>query len=98
MANVHVTYAEMQSAATRLASGKEQISGDLAGLQTMINQLVAAGYVTDTSSKAFEQSYSEFTQGASKMMEGLTGMASYLNSAATAFQETDTQLAAALKK
>ena len=96
--NVNVTYADMQSAATRLNSGEQQINGDLTNLQNMINQLVQGGYVTDTSSKQFEQSYTEFTQGARKMMDGLNGMASYLNAAAKAFHETDTQLAAALKK
>ena len=98
MPNVNVTYHEMQSAATKLNGGEKQINGDLTSLQTMINQLVQGGYVTDTSSKQFEQSYHEFTQGAQKMMEGLNGMASYLNAAAKAFHETDTQLAAALKK
>ncbi len=98
MPNVNVTYAEMQGAATQLTSGEHQIKGDLTKLQTMINQLVQGGYVTDTSSKQFEQSYTEFTQGANKMMEGLNGMAQYLNAAAKAFHETDTQLAAALKK
>ena len=98
VSNVNVTYAEMQHAATRLTSGEHQIKGDLTTLQTMINQLVQGGYVTDTSSKQFEQSYTEFTQGANKMMEGLDGMAQYLNAAAKAFHETDTQLAAALKK
>ena len=75
MPNVNVTYAEMQGAATRLTAGEHQINGDLTKLQTMINQLVQGGYVTDTSSKQFEQSYTEFTQGANKMMEGLNGMA-----------------------
>jgi len=98
VANVNVTYAEMQSAATRLNAGEKQINGDLTNLQNMINQLVQGGYVTDTSSKQFEQSYTEFTQGANKMMDGLNGMAQYLNAAAKAFHETDTQLAAALKK
>ena len=96
--NVNVTYADMQSAATRLNAGEHQINGDLTNLQNMINQLVQGGYVTDSSSKQFEQSYTEFTQGARKMMEGLNGMGQYLNAAAKAFHETDTQLAAALKK
>lgn len=98
MPNVNVTYADMQSAATRLTAGEHQINGDLTNLQNMINQLVQGGYVTDSSSKQFEQSYTEFTQGARKMMDGLNGMAQYLNAAAKAFHETDTQLAAALKK
>jgi WXG100 family type VII secretion target len=96
--NVNVTYHEMQGAATKLNGGEKQITGDLNSLQTMINGLVQGGYVTDSSSKQFEQSYTEFTTGARKMMEGLNGMAAYLNAAVKAFHETDTQLAAALKK
>jgi len=46
--------------------------------------------------------YVTFTFGtigslATKMIEGLTGMGQYLDAAARAFQETDTQRAAALK-
>ena len=59
---------------------------------------MAAGYVTDSSSKQFQASYEQFNSGATKMIAGLTGMAQYLNSAAKAFQETDTQLASALKQ
>ncbi|HYZ54539.1 MAG TPA: WXG100 family type VII secretion target [Streptosporangiaceae bacterium] len=98
MANVNVTYADMQAAANRLNAGESQINGDLTNLQNMINNLVQSGYVTDSSSKQFEQSYTEFTQGARKMMDGLKGMAQYLNAAAKAFHETDTQLSAALHK
>jgi WXG100 family type VII secretion target len=98
MPNVNITYADVQSAASRLDAGEKQINGDLGGLQSMINQLMAGGYVTDASSKQFDTSYAEFTQGARRMMEGLNGMAQYLNGVARAFHETDTQLAAALKK
>jgi WXG100 family type VII secretion target len=93
-----VTYADMQSAANQLNSGENQIEGDLTKLKRLIDNLVAGGYVTDSSSKQFETSYTEFNTGATKMIQGLSGMASYLNAAAKAFQETDTQLAAALKK
>jgi hypothetical protein len=64
---------------------------------SLIDNLVASGYVTDSSSRRFEASYTEFNTGATKMIEGLTGMGQYLDAAARAFQETDTQLAAALK-
>lgn len=98
MPNVNVTYADMQSAAGQLRSGESQIEGDLATLKKLIDNLVAGGYVTDASSKQFEASYTEFNTGATKMIQGLNGMGQYLDSAAKAFQETDTQLAAALKK
>ena len=97
MPNVNVTYAEMQSAANQLKSGEQQIAGDLARLKQLIDNLVASGYVTDSSSRQFEASYAEFNTGATKMIQGLTGMGQYLDTAARSFQETDAQLAASLK-
>jgi WXG100 family type VII secretion target len=97
VANLNVTYAEMQSAASQLRSGNQQIDSDLARLKSLIDNLVASGYVTDASSKRFEAAYTEFNSGATKMLEGLAGMSQYLDAAARAFQETDNQLAAALK-
>lgn len=97
MPNVNVTYADMQSAASQLRAGEQQIEGDLAKLKRLIDNLVASGYVTDTSSRQFEASYAEFNSGATKMIQGLTGMGQYLDAAAKAFHETDTQLAASLK-
>ena len=66
-------------------------------LKQLIDNLVASGYVTDSSSRQFEASYAEFNTGANKVIQGLTGMGQYLDAAARAFQETDTQLAASLK-
>ena len=97
MPNVNVTYADMQSAANQLKAGEQQIEGDLARLKQLVDNLVASGYVTDSSSKQFEASYVEFNSGATRMIQGLTGMGQYLDAAAQAFQETDTQLAASLK-
>jgi uncharacterized protein YukE len=50
VANVNVTYADMQSAANQLRSGEQQIEADLAKLKKLIDNLVASGYVTDTPS------------------------------------------------
>jgi WXG100 family type VII secretion target len=97
MANVNVTYDDMQSAAKQLQAGEHQIEGDLANLKKLIDNLVASGYITDMSSKQFQTSYTEFNTGATKMIEGLNGMAQFLDAAAKAFHETDAQLASALK-
>lgn len=98
MANLNVTYADMQAAAKQLQAGEQQIESDLARLKKLVDNLVAGGYVTDASSKQFEASYTEFNTGATKMIQGLNGMGQYLDAAAKAFHETDTQLASALKK
>lgn len=97
MANLNVTYADMQSAANQLRSGEQQIQSDLARLKSLIDNLVASGYVTDASSKQFETSYSEFNHGATKVIDGLNGMGHYLDAAAKAFSETDTHLAHSIK-
>jgi WXG100 family type VII secretion target len=96
--NVNVTYGDMQSAAKQLQAGESQIESDLSRLKKLVDNLVAGGYITDSSSKQFEASYTEFNTGATKMIQGLNGMGQYLDAAAKAFQDTDTQLANALKK
>src|ERR1022692_1730069 len=98
MPNVNVTYAEMQSAARQLQAGEQTIEGDLSKLKRLVDNLVAAGYVTDASSRQFEASYTQFNTGATKMVQGLNGMGQYLDAAVKAFHETDTQLAASLKQ
>ena len=98
MPNVNVTYAEMQAAARQLQAGEQTIEGDLARLKHLVDNLVAGGYVTDASSRQFEASYTQFNTGATKMIQGLTGMGQYLDAAVKAFNDTDTQLAASLKQ
>jgi WXG100 family type VII secretion target len=87
----------MESAAKQLTSGHEEITTRLTSLKTMVDGLVQNGYVTDSSSKAFESSYQEFNKGITQTLDGLHGMSSYLSAAAKAFGDTDTQLANALK-
>ncbi len=43
MPNVNVSYAEMQAAARQLQAGEQTISGDLARLKRLVDQLVAGG-------------------------------------------------------
>lgn len=97
MPNVNVTYAEMQSAARQLQAGEQAIEGDLTRLKKLVDTLVAGGYVTDASSRKFQASYEQFSSGATRMIQGLNGMAQYLDAAVKAFHDTDAQLAASLK-
>lgn len=95
-ANVSVTYQDMSSAGAQLKSGKTEIEQTLTRLRTLITGLVGAGYVTDSSSKAFSTSYEEFTTGVTKVVGGLDGMGTYLETAARTFQDADAHLASAL--
>jgi WXG100 family type VII secretion target len=96
-ANLNVTYQEMSDAATRLRDGQQQIESQLEALKRLVDSLVNGGYVTDSSSKAFDTSYTEFNEGARRTIQGLDGMGRYLDRAAQTFQAADEQLASALK-
>jgi WXG100 family type VII secretion target len=94
-ANVNVTYEEMRTAADNLKSGEDEIRDKLTRMHTMIKTLINEGYVTDKSSKKFDENYEEFNEGVGKTIEGLDGMAAYLKAAADAFEQADSDLATA---
>jgi WXG100 family type VII secretion target len=98
MPNMNVTYDDMHQAATQLSRGEDDINSKLSQLKSLVNSLVSGGYVTDKSSVAFNNSYQEFNDGATKTIAGLSGMANYLNKAADALSQTDQDLASALNK
>jgi WXG100 family type VII secretion target len=98
MANVNVTYEQMKSQATNLKNARIEIEGTLSKLIGEIQALISEGFVTDSASGQFGTSYDEFSKGVSKTIEGLDGMAGYLDSAADTFQNVDTELAKALAK
>ena len=98
MANLNVTYDQMQSAATRLRNGQQDLESKLNELRSLVQQLVQNGLTTSRASGAFDSSYQEFTQGATRTVRGIDGMADYLNKAAQALQQTDEELARAAGK
>jgi WXG100 family type VII secretion target len=95
---MNITYAEMQSAATRLSNGESNIDTELAALKSLVDQLVSEGFVTDSASGAFQAAYGEFNSGASKVIAGLSQMSAYLNKAATTYQDADQSLARAIQQ
>jgi WXG100 family type VII secretion target len=96
MANMNVTYEELRGQANQLRMGQQTITETLQNLQTQVNNLVASGFQTDSASGAFQGSYEEFTTGATQAIEGLEGMASFLEQAAQTLQDVDAQLASGI--
>ena len=93
MANVNVTYQEMEDAAGKLSAGQQDIESKLTDLKRLVDGLVNGGYVTDKSSVSFQGSYDEFTKGATETIRGLEGMSKYLKTAAQTFRQSDEELA-----
>lgn len=98
MPDMNLTYEQIQSAASRLNAGQSNIDGELGSLQSLVQDLVTSGFVTDVASGAFEAAFEEFSNGAQQVIAGLSQMSNYLNAAVSTFQETDSQLANALQR
>ncbi|OZG50601.1 type VII secretion protein [Bombiscardovia coagulans] len=96
MANVSVTYGELDGAVNDLKNGHETLVSELNTLKSKIDALVSSGFVTDRASGAFQRSYEEFTKGATQTVDGLQGMEDFLNKTKQAMTELDSQLASAL--
>lgn len=92
MANVHVDYTELQNSASRLSTAQQEVEDKLAQLKTMIDNLVATGFVTDQASGKFQQSYQQWTTGARNVIGGLEGMTQFLRTAVSQHQSLDSQL------
>ncbi len=78
MANVTVDYAQLQTTASQLQTGKQNVEQELTRLQNLITNLVQSGFRTDQASGKFQMSYEQWTTGARNVMQGLEGMRSFL--------------------
>ncbi|GAA1903474.1 WXG100 family type VII secretion target [Streptomyces sodiiphilus] len=94
---VDVTYQDMHDAGDHLIEEHERIEKELDDLKAYVDNLVEDGYVTSASSKAFHESYEEFTTGVKQVLEGMQGMGNFLHTAADGFEEQDIDLAAAAR-
>ncbi|WP_053384774.1 WXG100 family type VII secretion target [Leucobacter celer] len=93
MANITVSYAEIEQSATQLGAGRDEITQKLQVLQTQIGNLVASGFVTDQASGKFNTAYTEYTTSANTVIDKLTEIQSFLTQTATAMRELDAQIA-----
>jgi WXG100 family type VII secretion target len=95
--DVSVSYDHIETVAKQLTSGQGEIERQLMDLKKQVDSLVAEGFVTDQSSKAFESSYQEFNDGINKTVAGLEGLSGFLTKAASTFRDSDSGLAQGLK-
>lgn len=96
MANISVSYDEMERVATTLATGRDEIMDRLRSLEHTIQNLVSTGFVTDSASKRFEATYGEYSVNASGVIDKLTEIQNFIVQTAQAHREMDSQLAARL--
>lgn len=94
MANIRVSYAEIEGAAVQLKNGSDEITQKLESLQTIIQNLVTSGFVTDRASGKFNQVYADYTFSAKNTILKLDEIQMFLKNTAEAMRTLDQQIAA----
>lgn len=98
MANLNVTYAEMNDSATRMRNNKDEIDSKLTDCKQIVDNLVASGFVTEQASGKFAEVNTEFVHSATELMESLSLLSEWLDKSVQALRDMDTQLAGSLNK
>ncbi len=91
-ANVNVSYEEMRAAGRYLVAGEGEMNTKLTELQNYINNLVTSGFVTESASVSFNESFLQFKTRITEGLTALTQMSTYLENAAVRIQEADESL------
>jgi uncharacterized protein YukE len=98
MANIAVSYTDIQHVANQLRTGESGIKDDLRRLAGIVTQLTASGYITTVSSPAFERTYESFTKSADTMISSMNGLAQYLDVVVRELEDLDRRLAQGLNQ
>ena len=94
MANISVSYSEIEQSAAQLGNGRDEIIQKLQFLQTYIGNLASSGFVTDQASGKFQAAFADYTASANAVVSKLSEIQIFLIQTATAMREMDAQLAA----
>lgn len=92
MANVNVTYQELEDAARYLLAGENDLKSKFADLKSRIDSLTSSGFVTDQASGQYSETYNTFTTNMNNAVSALDTLSNYLLQASQAMQNTDQHL------
>ncbi|WGX98373.1 WXG100 family type VII secretion target [Nocardioides sp. L-11A] len=97
MVNLNVTYADLTSAAAQLRQGRDELNQKLHELGNLVDNLVGSGFQTDHASKAYDEQFDQFQVGTKQAIDALDGLSTFLDQAASAMEQTDSELANSIK-
>ncbi len=92
MPAIKVTSEQLQSVSTQLQAGSEDVSQQLASMESQVRALVDAEW-QGAASDSFRDMYEKWHRGARDVKEALDGISQMLAQAAITYQETEDQLA-----
>jgi WXG100 family type VII secretion target len=97
MSNINVSYESIESAAAQLDTGRENLTQQVESLNRVIDNLVSNGFVTSSASGAYQETFTQYANGAKQTIQGLEGLANFLRRAAETMRSTDEGIANSLR-
>ena len=97
MSNINVDYERITSTAAQLDAGREELTLKIQQLNTLIDGLVADGFATSSASGAYQETFTQYANGAKQTVEGLLGLANFLRKTADTLRATDEGIAASIR-
>ena len=98
MADVTLSYAEIQQVKSVFERNAQQMEAALSNLLKLTDQLTSGPFKTDKASPAFVQAYQNIHKGGQQVMQGIEGLGKFLGAAGQGAQQLDQQLARQLSK
>jgi uncharacterized protein YukE len=98
VANVQLSYAEMQQVKAVFEKDAQDMETALRNLMKLVNQLTSGAFKTDKASPAFMQAYTNIDKGGQQVMQGIDGLGKFLGAAVQGAEQLDQQLAHQLGK
>ncbi len=92
MSTIKVTSEQVQSVASQLQSGSQDVEQQLSSMESQVRGLVDADW-QGAASESFRDLWDKWHTGAAQLREALDGIHQMLAQTARAYQETEDQLA-----
>lgn len=96
MSNLNVSYEELEAVASQINNGREQLTGQLQQLQSIVENLTASGFQTDRASVAYDSHFREYATRTVQAIDALQAYSEFLTTSAQALRDTDEALAGQL--
>ncbi len=88
MGMIKVTAEELSSTSAQLSSGSQEIESQLTSMHNLVQSLVDADW-QGAASTAFQTLYAEWSSSATQLQNSLTGIATLLSNAGSAYATTE---------
>lgn len=96
MPAIKVTSEQLQTVSSQLNAGSEEVSQQMASMESKVKSLVDADW-NGAASDSFRDLWDKWHKGAADVKEALTGISQMLGQAARTYQDTEDQLARQLR-